>query len=87
MDAVAQFKPRPRVVDAIQFTRDNRDAVQEFVGVIGEFRHNDITGPHFEVLTRFSEKRADVGDWIVRYSPRYFDVLRDKDFHGKYVEA
>lgn len=65
VDAPQRFRKRPVVVEAIQWTGTNRDAVAAFLGDVLEF--DDADGRDLvAVATLEGVMRAEPGDWLVR---------------------
>ena len=58
---MTKYRKKPVVIDAMQWTGDNKDEVLEFIG--GDHWW-DQDGPI--LVTLEGEMRAEVGDWIIR---------------------
>lgn len=57
-----KFRKKPVVIDAVQWTGENRDEIFQFVG--RDASVGDVTG--LVIKTLEGEHKASVGDWIIR---------------------
>jgi hypothetical protein len=63
---VANFRKRPIVIEAEQFTLDHKDRVYNWVGC-NKYAHSDIDGnPVLVILTLEGAMTAALGDWIIK---------------------
>jgi hypothetical protein len=59
-----QFRKRPVVIDAVQFNRENGDAIAAWCG--GQFYFSVNHTPNLRIHTLEGDHFASVGDWIIR---------------------
>jgi hypothetical protein len=64
-----KYRKKPVVIDAVQFTEENKFEVAEFMKDIGEFHihyqtENDVYVCDIDTLE--GTMRANEGDWIIR---------------------
>lgn len=90
-DAPAEFRKRPVVIQALQWTGDNRHQVLEFIGEKGGHwqasvpETGDVAGMlpgAIVIYTREGNHTATAGDWIIRgiageFYPCKPDIFRD----------
>lgn len=55
-----KYRKKPVVIEAVQWTGNNRDELVRFMGVVG------FTGGNPTISTMEGELTASVGDWIIK---------------------
>ena len=81
---VQQFRKKPVVIDALQFTETNAADIQAFVGDAG-VAHN---GPSYvEIRTLEGTMYAVPGDWIIRGVKGEFYPCKPDIFEATYEPA
>lgn len=84
---MAKYRKRPVVIEAMQFTEDHADAIQEF---IGRDRENGTArnGPSYvEIRTLEGTMHAVPGDWIIKGVAGEFYPCKPDIFEATYEPA
>jgi hypothetical protein len=82
---IRRFVERPAQVEAVQFTGHNDIEIHDFVGIRGV--DPDERGPSWIIETQAGDKRANVGDWIVKDADGFLTVLHNHHFYSAYQET
>lgn len=80
MSAPQKYRKKPVVIEAVQWTGDNRPELADFMGADPVVRWNHSEGDYVVLTTIHGETaRARVGDWIVPepQDGRYYPVRPD----------
>lgn len=62
-DFVSKFRKKPVVIEAVQFTGENKDEIVEFTGDLVGIENEDGT---LGIITLEGSLRASPGDWIIK---------------------
>lgn len=82
MTEVKKFRKKPVVIEAIQLTPFNLEAIEEFVG--GDLAN---TSGGVVIATLEGAMHASVGDWIIRGVQGEFYPCKPDVFEQTYEEA
>lgn len=87
---VQKFRKKPSEVEAVKFTRDNFEEVQQFcegkaTDLFLERRLDGIC--YFILQTSEGDRTVDEGDWIIKDRPGSFYALGERTFHTLYVRV
>lgn len=83
-----RFRKKPVVVDAVQWTGNNRQEINNFVGGGSSLGYIKEDGQNlFEIVTLEGTMAASPGDWIIKgvQGERY--PVKDDIFHETYEPA
>lgn len=82
MSAVAKYRKRPVVIEALRFTGTNLDAVSEFIGEVPP--HQDFGDGLVVIHTLEGKLAARPGDWIIKGVKGEFYPCRADIFEATY---
>lgn len=77
-----RFRKKPVVIEALQFTAGNFDAIEEFVGGDAEFRDGELV-----IATLEGPLRAAPNDWIIKGVKGEFYPCKPDIFEQTYEPA
>ena len=87
MNAPEMYMMKPKTALAIRFTYNNHKAVEEFVGPFGKYKHVDISGPSFALLTHNGMQHVHPGAWIIKRGEGDFIIMYGNEFDDTYRRA
>ena len=79
---MTKFKKRPTIIDAIQYTGDNRDEISQTLGVLSVINY----GKSFLIHTLEGNMKVNPGDWVIKGIKGEFYPCKDEIFKLTYEE-
>lgn len=81
---MAKYRKKPVVIEAEQFTKENKDRVFSFVTCNGSVGFDEHGNPTLRIQTLEGEMTASLGDWIIRRVSGEFYPCKPDIFEATY---
>lgn len=75
---MAKFRKKPVVIEAVQWTGNNKSEIIAFCGVVTFYMHNPV------ITTKEGEMTAREGDWIIKGIAGEFYPCKPEIFKATY---
>jgi hypothetical protein len=79
-----KWRKRPVVIEAMQFTRESKDRVHNWITCNRYAGHDESGNPTLTIQTLEGDHLARLGDWIIRGVKGEFYPCRDDIFRATY---
>lgn len=83
---MSKYRKKPVVIEAIQWTGSNGEAMAEFIGDCGA-NLDDPLHPRLVISTFEGDMTADAGDWIIRGVKGEFYPVKPDIFSATYEKV
>lgn len=89
MTGPTQYRKRPIVIEAVQWTGDNLEAIWDWAGAENVYGPTEENPDALIISTSEGRMRADLGDWVIRGVAGELYPCKDPIFRETYepVEA